>query len=73
MTAPAPAAPWWKQYAKAVAGVLAGLSPSAVVGLLALIGVHIDTDTAVLVCGVLGALLGGGTVAVVRNGPKAPG
>ncbi|MGA6164321.1 hypothetical protein [Amycolatopsis magusensis] len=60
-------APWWKRYAKALLGAAATLTPGAVAGILALIGVNIDESTALAVCTVLGALLGGATVARVEN------
>lgn len=53
-----------RKYAKAVLAAAFGLSPAAVVGLLAAFGVHLDVNTVAAVLGGLSPLLAAFGVAV---------
>lgn len=44
------------RYAKAIAALVGGLTPAVVVGVLALVGVHIDPILAAGICTVLATL-----------------
>lgn len=53
-----------RKYAKAILAAAFGLSPAAVVGLLAAFGVHLDVATVAAVLGSLSPLLAAAGVAV---------
>ena len=60
------------RYRKALAALWGSLTVPAVVGALALAGVHIDGSTAALIIGIGSAVLGTGAVVAVKpNDPPA--
>lgn len=70
---------WWQALSatlprirKTVAAVWSTLTPPAVVGVLALLGVHIDVATAVLILGVGTALLTPAAVYRAKANETAP-
>ncbi|MFB9687719.1 hypothetical protein [Amycolatopsis plumensis] len=73
-------AAWWRtvrtalpRIRKTTAAVWGTLTPPAVVGVLALAGVHIDTATAVLILGVGTAVLAPAAVYRAKANEPAPG
>lgn len=58
------------RYAKAIAALIGGLTPAVVVGVLALIGVHIDPTLAAGVCAVLATVA---TIIAPANSAKPAG
>jgi len=49
-------APWYARYSKALAALLGTLTPGAVLALLGLFGVHVDSTVAMAIVTVLGFL-----------------
>lgn len=62
-----------REYTKAVLAAVGGLTPGLAVGVLALVGVHIDTDTATLIIATVSPILAAlGVAAGPANKPKTP-
>ena len=57
------------RYAKAIAALIGGITPAIVVGILALVGVHIDPTLAAGICTVLATVA---TIIAPANAPAKP-
>lgn len=55
------------RYAKAIAALIGALTPAVVVGILALVGIHVDPTLAAGICAVLATVA---TIIAPANAPK---
>ena len=57
------------RYSKAIAALLGGLTPAIVVGVLALVGVHVDQTVAAGICTICAVVA---TILAPANAPAKP-